>query len=118
MARRDLTGIVTWTVRNTDLTDEQVIAGILSAAPGTQIVGGELTAWNAAQEAAADRWSDAQAAAHKAAATTIDDTPIPEGYRYRTSSLYGEGRFHSSTPGATQYRGADGSYSVQIWDQS
>lgn len=37
-------------------------------------------------------------------------------YRLRRSELYGTGRVYDDMPGATHYLGADGRYSVQIWD--
>lgn len=45
------------------------------------------------------------------------DRPVRRrGYRTVHSSLYGEGRVYFDQPGAAQYRGADGAFSVQIWD--
>lgn len=115
MAQHDLTGIVSWTVRNTTLTEAQVIAGILAAVPGTQHRHGIFAAYNLDDYAAADRWAEEQAEAHKMAAAAAAD---PAGYRTVRSPLYGEGRVYTANPGATQYRNAEGDHSVQIWDRS
>ena len=52
---------------------------------------------------------EAEQAAKKAAAAR-------RPYRLRRSELYGTGRVYDDLPGATHYLGADGRYSVQIWD--
>jgi hypothetical protein len=38
------------------------------------------------------------------------------GYRTVHSGAHGEGRIYYNNPGATQYKGSDGTFSVQIWD--
>lgn len=77
-------------------TDDDIITGRVP-----------VIAWNRAADLACDRWL-----------AQISTRPTAAGYRTVLSPVYGEGRVYDEQPGATQYRGSAGEYSVQIWDES
>lgn len=79
-------------------TDEEILTGKV-----------EIIAWNRATDQKCDQWLE-----------QIQSKPRKASREYRevASPLYGAGRVYADQPGATQYLGARGEYSVQIWDES